>query len=177
MCKAKNCPPKMRAASTKATRLNTGRFGPGSIQIDPPAQKKPHEKVGLTATPFLAKGASNHGLGGCPDLRRFADHSGGTVADSHGLPRFPILQIVDWQSKSSDRKCQHCVSRRADTFPAKINSPAASTSRQGRFTSREPGASRLRLSGGFRARPQRGRLVGISARRVRPREGRHIPFP
>ncbi len=50
--------------------------------------------MGRDATPFLAKSASTNGLGGCPDLRRFADYSGGTVADSHGLPRFPCLLIV-----------------------------------------------------------------------------------
>ena len=43
------------------------------------------------ATPFLAKGVSNCGLGGCPDLRHFAAYSGGTVADSHGLPQLPNL--------------------------------------------------------------------------------------
>ena len=71
-----------------------------------PATKKPHEKVGRPATLFLAKSVSDGGVGGCPDLRRFADHSGGTVADSHGLPRFPNLQIVDWQSKSPNKPCQ-----------------------------------------------------------------------
>jgi len=44
--------------------------------------------MGRKAAPFLAKSAGNSGLEGCPDLRRIADHSGGTVADSHGLPRF-----------------------------------------------------------------------------------------
>ena len=58
--------------------------------------------MGRDATPFLAKGAGTNGLGGCPDLRRFADHSGGTVADSHGLPRFPNLLNVETKSKSRD---------------------------------------------------------------------------
>jgi hypothetical protein len=50
--------------------------------------------MGRNATPFLAKSAGTNGLGGCPDLRRFADHSGGTVADFHGLPRFPCVLNV-----------------------------------------------------------------------------------
>src|SRR5882762_8247305 len=62
--------------------------------------------MGRDATPFLAKGASTKGLGGCPDLRRFADHSGGTVADSHGLPRFPCLLNVGRQSMSRVTRCQ-----------------------------------------------------------------------
>src|SRR5690242_16949831 len=43
-------------------------------------KKKPHEKMGRKAAFFLAKSAGNSGLEGCPDLRRIADHSGGTVA-------------------------------------------------------------------------------------------------
>jgi hypothetical protein len=58
--------------------------------------KTPREKHRAhQAAPFLAKGASNRGLGGCPDSRRFADHSGGTVADFHGLPHFPNLLNVE----------------------------------------------------------------------------------
>jgi hypothetical protein len=57
--------------------------------------KKPREKhEAHKAKPFLAKGEGCGGLRGCPDLRRFADHSGGTVADFHGLPHFPNLLIV-----------------------------------------------------------------------------------
>ena len=62
--------------------------------------------MGRAAAPFLAKGASKGGVGGCPDLRHFADHSGGTVADFHDLPRFPNLQIVEWESKSMSGWCQ-----------------------------------------------------------------------
>src|ERR1700730_18679527 len=62
--------------------------------------------MGLNATLFLAKSAGTNGLGGCPDLRRFADHSGGTVADSHGLPRIPNLLNVEWQSMLRDDRCQ-----------------------------------------------------------------------
>ena len=51
--------------------------------------------MGRIATPFLAKDVSDRGVGGCPDFRRFADHSGGTVADSHGLPHFPNLSNVE----------------------------------------------------------------------------------
>ena len=62
--------------------------------------------MGRNAAPFLAKGAGTNGVEGCPDLRRFAAHSGGTVADSHGLPRFPSLNIVGWQSMSHSSRCQ-----------------------------------------------------------------------
>ena len=62
--------------------------------------------MGLNATPFLAKSASTKGLGRCPDLRRFADHSGGTVADFHGLPRFPCLLNVGRQFMSRVTRCQ-----------------------------------------------------------------------
>jgi hypothetical protein len=67
--------------------------------------KKPREKhEAHKAKPFLAKGEGCGGLRGCPDLRLFADHSGGTVADFHGLPRFPNLLIVKvslWRGKTS----------------------------------------------------------------------------
>jgi len=62
--------------------------------------------MGRNATPFLAKSAGSNGLEGCPDLRHFADYSGGTVADSHGLPRFPCLNIVGRQSMSHSARCQ-----------------------------------------------------------------------
>ena len=58
--------------------------------------------MGHTSALFLAKGGGSCGLEGCPDLRRFADHSGGTVADSNGLPRFPNLLIVEQKSKSRE---------------------------------------------------------------------------
>ena len=69
-------------------------------------KKTPHEKMGRNAAPFLAKSAGSNGLGGCPDLRHFADYSGGTVADSHGLPRFPCLNIVGRKSMSHSARCQ-----------------------------------------------------------------------
>jgi hypothetical protein len=57
--------------------------------------KKPREKhEARIPKPFLAKGKVCGGLRGCPDLRRFADHSGGTVADFHGLPHFPNVLNV-----------------------------------------------------------------------------------
>ena len=62
--------------------------------------------MGRNAAPFLAKGAGSNGLGGCPDLRHYADYSGGTVADSHGLPRFPCLNIVGRKSMSHSARCQ-----------------------------------------------------------------------
>ena len=62
--------------------------------------------MGRIAALLLAKSAGNGGLEGCPDLRRFADHSGGTVADSHGLPRFPNLFNVERQSKARNERCQ-----------------------------------------------------------------------
>jgi hypothetical protein len=58
------------------------------------------------ATPFLAKSGGRSSLGGRPDLRRFADHSGGTVADSHGLPPTPSLHIVGPKSKTLIDGCQ-----------------------------------------------------------------------
>jgi hypothetical protein len=58
------------------------------------------------ASPFLAKSGCCGGLGGCPDLRRFADHSGGTVADSHGLPRSPNLLNIESKSMLRDVWCQ-----------------------------------------------------------------------
>jgi hypothetical protein len=70
--------------------------------------KKPREKhEAAMAAPFLAKSVGCNGPGGCPDLRRFADHSGGTVADSHGLPRIPNLLNVETQSMSRHDRCQH----------------------------------------------------------------------
>src|SRR5271154_5900784 len=62
------------------------------------------------SAPFLAKSAGYGGPGGCPDLRRFADHSGGTVADSHGLPPFPSLLNVESPSMLRGGQCQHCPS-------------------------------------------------------------------
>ncbi len=56
--------------------------------------------MGRNATLFLAKSVSDDGLRGCPDLRRFAAHSGGTVADFHGLPHFPNLKVLSEQSLS-----------------------------------------------------------------------------
>jgi len=67
------------------------------------------------AAPSLAKSAGCNGPGGCPDLRRFAVHSGGTVADSHGLPRIPNLLDVDWQSMWRGERCQHWSSRSSET--------------------------------------------------------------
>src|SRR5579864_8267814 len=58
------------------------------------------------AAPFLAKSGGHGGPGGCPDLRRFADHSGGTVADSHGLPRIPNLLDVESKSMLRGGWCQ-----------------------------------------------------------------------
>jgi len=70
--------------------------------------KKPREKhEALKAKPFLAKGEGSCGLRGCPDLRRFADHSGGTVADLHGLPHFSNLLNV----KSSLWRCMTSVNK------------------------------------------------------------------
>ena len=70
--------------------------------------KKPREKhEAHRAAPFLAKSAGCHGPGGCPDLRHDADYSGGTVADSHGLPRFPNLLNVERQSMLRNVQCQH----------------------------------------------------------------------
>src|ERR1700687_1008195 len=62
--------------------------------------------MGRNATLFLAKSAGSRGVGGCPDLRRFADYSGGTVGDSHRLPRFSRLNIVERQSMSQATRCQ-----------------------------------------------------------------------
>src|SRR5579864_8433449 len=79
--------------------------------------KKPREKHEANqASPFLAKGAGCGGLGGCPDLRRFADHSGGTVADSHGLPRFPNLLIIVRKSMLREERCQPYTSGNRRTW-------------------------------------------------------------
>ncbi len=48
--------------------------------------------MGLTTTPSLAKGAISAAWEGGLAYGSAADHSGGTAADSHGLPRFPCLQ-------------------------------------------------------------------------------------
>jgi hypothetical protein len=52
--------------------------------------KKPHEKMGPPATLFLAKSAGNLGAAGILaeglHASRKAHHSGGTAADSNGLP-------------------------------------------------------------------------------------------
>jgi len=75
--------------------------------------KKPREKhEAHKAAPFLAKSAGYGGPGGCPDLRRFADHSGGTVADSHGLPRIPNLLNVETKSMLREERCQLLAARR-----------------------------------------------------------------
>jgi hypothetical protein len=56
-------------------------------------QKSLARKARLIATLFLAKSGSFVCLGYVPDFRlslsRRADHSGGTVADFHGLPFTP----------------------------------------------------------------------------------------
>jgi len=44
------------------------------------------------AAPLLAKGAIPAAWEGSLAYGSSADHSGGTAADSHGLPRFPCLQ-------------------------------------------------------------------------------------
>jgi hypothetical protein len=82
--------------------------------------KKPREKhEAHGAAPFLAKSAGCGGLGGCPDLRRLADHSGGTVADSHGLPHIPNLLNVETQFRSGGTRCQQWLSERLETPSAK----------------------------------------------------------
>jgi hypothetical protein len=62
--------------------------------------------MGRTATLFLAKSGGYRGMRGCPDLRRCADHSGGTVADSHGLPRFSCLLIIERKCMLQRVRCQ-----------------------------------------------------------------------
>src|SRR5256884_4629576 len=60
----------------------------------------------LPPSPFLAKSAGRCAKGGWPGLRLLqADHSGGTAADSHGLPRFPGCQLKI-QCKPRVRECQ-----------------------------------------------------------------------
>jgi hypothetical protein len=49
--------------------------------------------LGQTAWLFLAKSAASAAWEGGLAYGFSADHSGGTAADSHGLPRFPCLQI------------------------------------------------------------------------------------
>jgi len=56
--------------------------------------KKPHETSwGEWQTLFLAKSTASAAWEGGLAYGFSADHSGGTAADSHGLPRFPYLQI------------------------------------------------------------------------------------
>jgi hypothetical protein len=69
--------------------------------------KKPRKKhEARNASLFLAKSAGYGALGGCPDFRRFADHSGGTVAEFHGLPRIPSALNVEPQSMLRHLRCQ-----------------------------------------------------------------------
>ena|SRR6266571_997068 len=57
-------------------------------------KKAPRDARGLPASLFLAKSAGPLRHGRVAWLTAdSADHSGGTAADSHGLPRFPCLQI------------------------------------------------------------------------------------
>ena len=57
--------------------------------------KKPHaSSTGAQKTaPLLAKDAISPAWEGSLAYGISADYSGGTAADSHGLPRFPCLQI------------------------------------------------------------------------------------
>src|SRR5437879_7527856 len=57
-------------------------------------QKKPHETPwGLEQRSFSRRARPSAAWEGCLADGFSADHSGGTAADSHGLPRFPCLQI------------------------------------------------------------------------------------
>ncbi len=77
--------------------------------------------MGRSAAPFLAKSAGYNGLGGCPDLRHFAVHSGGTVADFRGLSHFPCLLIVQRQSMSQTVRCQLGATGLKETRPGWMN--------------------------------------------------------
>jgi hypothetical protein len=62
---------------------------PALLSANPAAPtKKPHKKEwGTRPHSFWRRVSDCNGLGGCPDLRLKAPlHSGGTVADFHGLP-------------------------------------------------------------------------------------------
>ena len=48
--------------------------------------------MGLATALFLAKSAISAAREGSLAYGLLADHSGGTAADLHGLPRFPRLQ-------------------------------------------------------------------------------------
>ncbi len=69
--------------------------------------------MGLGATPFLAKSVSDCSAEGVLTDGLEADHSGGTAADSHGLPRFTRLLIVDSQSSAPRNWCQLGVNERS----------------------------------------------------------------
>jgi hypothetical protein len=56
-------------------------------------KKAPRDTLGRMAWLFLAKSAASAAREGGLAYGLSADHSGGTAADSHGLPRFPCLQI------------------------------------------------------------------------------------
>src|SRR5580700_5097363 len=85
----------------------------------PPQKQKSLARNTRPIAPALSReGCRLRRLGGCPDLRRFADHSGGTVADSHSLPRFPSLQNVESKSMLHGGWCQHWRSKPAGSASA-----------------------------------------------------------
>jgi hypothetical protein len=55
-------------------------------------KKAPRDNLGQWTSLFLAKSAASAAREGGLAYGFLADHSGGTAADSHGLPRFPCLQ-------------------------------------------------------------------------------------
>src|SRR5207245_5792275 len=99
-----------RVAQARTARRDGGNFlkqFPTILaRIFPKNEKAPRDSRGLPPSPFLAKSAGRCAKGGWPGLRLLqADHSGGTAADSHGLPRFPGSQLKI-QSKPRVRECQ-----------------------------------------------------------------------
>src|SRR5437879_8285326 len=87
-----------RVAQARTARRDGGNFlkqFPTILaRMFPKNEKAPRDSRGLPPSPFLAKSAGRCAKGGWPGLRLLqADHSGGTAADSHALPRFPACQF------------------------------------------------------------------------------------
>ena len=132
------------------------------------ATKKPREKQrGSSLHPFSRRVSADNWLGYVPDFRlpiyRHADHSGGTVADFHGLPTSPVpVQL----SKASLSRASVRVN------PGKgWRDPSSGSSTSGRASRRE----RVNLPANLPARRARSRKPSSNCGRHRAAAIRGCP--
>lgn len=104
----------MRLRAERYAPLRVFEITSKSIAPERSQQKSPTRFHGATCRPPSREAKGARGAGGCPDLRLLAaDHSGGTAADSHGLPRSPCLQIFATTVRFRQREVKRAENSRA----------------------------------------------------------------